>query len=247
MFMGTIINKTPIGLPPIRNGFTYTYCKLPNIVEKKNKSYIKIIENKVKNKNDGLLLLNSEESEKNKYKRIREEFLKQNVKIENIRKEIYGNNPKEKNISQGFISSTKFDKLNDDYHGVTSNNVINDNKYKDEEEQEEKLNKIINEINEFDLDKYVKDSEMREALYVLKSKYDKENPKQIDNEVIENKLVNKSEIKDNEKEDNQPIDIMVDDNKEELQQDKRNEDKDFNKLHNQIAAELLNTDVYTLI
>lgn len=206
-----MINKSQVGLPPIRTGFNYTYSKLPNLIEKKNKNLIKDYEKERNEFREAKTYC--EERKKSQYKRMRDLCLKQNEKIENIRKEIYGELPKEKTFADGFISNTKYDKLNEEYHGLNAYDIestavaavvakspqkveMND-VLVDDNQNEDELHKILNEINEFDINKYVKDSELKEAIYVLKSKYDNEN-KKTEKEVFIEKInttdINKKEL-----------------------------------------------------
>ena len=54
---------------------------------------------------------------------------------------------------------------------------------KDEEVKNDEFNKLLQDLSSFDYDKYVKDLELREALYLIKSKVDKDTQINEDNNI----------------------------------------------------------------
>jgi hypothetical protein len=158
-FIPMVTNKIPIGLPPIKTNLV-TF-RLPN-------KYTK---------NASKTLRERQEMETN---RSRKKKRKSHSQGENFRSEIYKNEKGEKaetDISPGDFNGGR---------NMPKENLVKD-LYGDPENEE--ILKKLSTVDEFDFDKYVKDNELRDALYLIKSEHEREN-RQGDEADLKNKTDN---------------------------------------------------------
>jgi hypothetical protein len=145
--------------------------------------------------------INRESREKADAKKSHKKFYfkKAQSRLDRIRGEIYGEGDRK-------IASTNYSRLNDEYHDIgvkpsfnntfvrtngckgigdrDDNNLVHD--LEEDPEKEQELNNLLATVSGFDFDKYVKDSELKEALYLIKSKFDKDvQQENIDDQINE--------------------------------------------------------------
>jgi hypothetical protein len=201
--------KEPLGLPPIRKSFEFPIIKtVDNYFDRQNKDLIKEIEN-INKSEEGII--DEDKAKKTEFKRAYDVSLKKTINLNELRKQLYGNLivKKKKKTRKGKTSNyfytvnNNLESLNPVYPVISPTidttplpvkPPTTDNLVSDLEDKNEELDQMLNFVNNLDYDKYTQDLETREAIYLLKNKYEKDKekfvPSAVDNKDAEVEEIN---------------------------------------------------------
>lgn len=185
--------KEPLGLPPIRKSFEFPIIKtVDNYYDRQNKDIIREIENVNKSE----ILIDEEMAMKSEFKRAYDVSLKRTLNLNELRRQLYGDLivKKKKKYRKGKTLKNFYNKI-DPIVEEPKIKINEQNLISDLEDKNEELDNMLNFVNNLDYDKYTQDLETREAIYLLKNKFEKDKEKFVPN----NEEPNNEENLNNEK------------------------------------------------